>query len=561
MADDIQGGLNAVNQSVEKTPIVEEAPAVQEPSKESAYKETSLEKLRRQQLIHDQTLQKMIDSLAERQGRPTLDRELAALGAELSDAPYFASGFSRGVAKMADVRSLDDQRKLEQQKMQADLLGSQIGITKEQYALEKEFQDDETRKKIYENRFGKGKQDNLAVGADGKPNISALMSSTSQPTDRTLTLDFIYSQPKRMQKELLDMYKVQQEDLKASAEKAKPTEFNVPFKGLVKGTIAQYEGIERLRTHPWYQSLSDEERMQAMQMAMAELGIGEEQPIPKSVSDTTKTGDGQKPLTIETTSSRELRKKTEEVQATEDIKASKDVQKKDIANITQETKSAKLQEIAARDMFTFANDPAFEKMFGILNSKPGYTSAFFLALKEPVRIGNTSIGVGQIEDILRLANVKDPSVIAAAERFKGLSKVIEANETRILLGGEGQITEGERKIVTTIVPTLSDPKEVVKAKAELTIARSQFDQERAKAFNAYVRQNKNATYFDFESNPESPYQKLWNDYKNHTADIADSYSTSGAKTKRDTSVTNAKPTSPAKSGSLWEAIQRAKEAE
>ena len=50
MADDIQGGLNAVNQSVEETPIVEEAPIVQEPSKESAYKETSLEKLKRQQL-------------------------------------------------------------------------------------------------------------------------------------------------------------------------------------------------------------------------------------------------------------------------------------------------------------------------------------------------------------------------------------------------------------------------------------------------------------------------------------------------------------------------------
>ena len=102
----------------------------------------------------------------------------------------------------------------------------------------------------------------------------------------------------------------------------------------------------------------------------------------------------------------------------------------------------------------------------------------------------------QIEDILRLANVKDPAVIAAAERFKGLSKQIEANETRILLGGEGQITEGERRIVTTIVPTLSDPTKVVKAKAELTIARSQFDQERAKAFNAYMRQNKNATYFE-----------------------------------------------------------------
>jgi hypothetical protein len=561
MADDIQGGLNAVNQSVVETPIVEEAPAVQEPSKESVYKETSLEKLKRQQLIYDQTLQKMIDSLGERQGRPTLDRELAALGAELSEAPYFATGFSKGVAKMADVRSLDEQRKLEQQKMQADLLGSQIGITKEQYALEKELRDDEIRKKIYENRFGKGTQDKLAVGADGKPNISALLSSKTQPTDRVLTLDFITAQPKSMQKELLDLYKIQQEDLKASAEKSKPTEFNVPFKGLVKGTVAQYEGIETLRTHPWYQSLPIEEKKKAMQEAYAQLGIGEEQPIEEVPLVATKAGEGKKSPTLETTSQRELRKKTEEVQATEDIKAAKDVQKKDIETITKETKSAKLQELAARDMFTFASDPALDKMFGVLNSKPGYTSAFFLALKEPVRIGNTSIGVGQIEDILRLANIKDPAVIAAAERFKGLSKQIEANETRILLGGEGQITEGERRIVTAIVPTLSDPKEVVKAKAELTIARAQFDQERAKAFNAYTRQNKNATYFDFESDPNSPYQKLWSNYREHTADIADSYSKSGTKTKRDSSATSAKSTSPVKSGGLWEAIQRAKEAE
>lgn len=559
MADDIQGGLNAVNQSVEETPIMEEAPAVQEPSKESVYKETSLEKLRRQQLIYDQTLQKMIDSLGARQGRPTLDRELAALGAGLSESPYFATGFSKGVEKMADVRSLEEQRQLEQQKMQADLLGSQIGITEKQYALEKELRDDEIRKKIYEKRLGQGTPKTLVVGADGKPNISALLSSTSQPTDRVLTLDFIAAQPKSMQKELLDLYKIQQEDLKAQTEKSKPTEFNVPFKGLVKGTVAQYEGIETLRTHPWYQSLPIEEKKKAMQEAYAQLGIGEEQPIEEPVSGTTKVGDGKKPPSLETTSQRELRKETEKVQATEDIKAAKDVQKKDIENITKESKSAKLQEIAARDMFTYANDPALDKMFGILNSKPGYTSAFFLALKEPVRIGNTSIGVGQIEDILRLANVKDPAVIAAAERFKGLSKQIEANETRILLGGEGQITEGERRIVTTIVPTLSDPKEVVKAKAELTIARAQFDQERAKAFNAYMRQNKNATYFDFENDPNSPYQKLWNDYKNHTADIADSYSASGAKTKRD--ATSTQTTSPKKGGGLWEAIQRAKEAE
>lgn len=555
MDEELQGGLNTVNQTQSV-----EVPIDQEPSKESLYKDNMTERLRRERFIYDQHLQKMINALGARENRPTLDRELAVLGAELGESPYFATGFGKGVAKMAEVRSLDEQRKLEEQKAKAELLGLKIGQTEKDYALEKELRDDQIRKQIYENRFGKGTQDKLAVGADGKPNISALLSSKTQPTDRILTLDFIAAQPKSMQKELLDMYKIQQEDLKAQTEKSKTTEFNVPFKGLVKGTIDQYEGIERLRTHPWYQSLPIEEKKKAMQEAYAQLGIGEEQPIEEVPLVTTKAEEGKKVPTLETTSQRELRKETEKVQATEDIKAAKDVQKKDIESLGKEVKSAKLQEIAARDMFTYANDPTLDKMFGILNSKPGYTSAFFLALKEPVRIGNTSIGVGQIEDILRLANVKDPAVIAAAERFKGLSKQIEANETRILLGGEGQITEGERRIVTTIVPTLSDPKEVVKAKAELTIARAQFDQERAKAFNAYIRQNKNATYLDFESDPNSPYQKLWQSYKDHTADIADSYSKSGAKTKRDSTVAN-KTIEPKKGGSLWEAIQRAKEAE
>jgi len=555
MDEELQGGLNAVTQ-----PQPVQDPVAQEPSKESLFKDNSLERLRNERIAYDKHLQKMIAVLGARENRPTLDRELAALGAELGESPYFATGFSKGVAKMADVRDLDQQKKLEDLKITADILKSKEGLAKEDYALEKELRDDQIRKQIYENRFGKGTQDKLAVGADGKPNISALLSSKTQPTDRVLTLDFIAAQPKSMQKELLDMYKIQQEDLKAQTEKSKTTEFNVPFKGLVKGTIDQYEGIERLRTHPWYQSLPIEEKKKAMQKAYAQLGIGEEQPIEEVPSVTTKAEEGKKVPTLETTSQRELRKETEKVQATEDIKAAKDVQKKDIESLGKEVKSAKLQEIAARDMFTYANDPTLDKMFGILNSKPGYTSAFFLALKEPVRIGNTSIGVGQIEDILRLANVKDPAVIAAAERFKGLSKQIEANETRILLGGEGQITEGERKIVTTIVPTLSDPKEVVKAKAELTIARAQFDQERAKAFNAYTRQNKNATYLDFESDPNSPYQKLWQRYKDHTADIADSYSKSGAKTKRDSTVTD-KTIEPKKGGSLWEAIQRAKEAE
>lgn len=492
MADDIQGGLNAVNQSVEETPIIEEAPAVKEPSKETVYKETSLDKLKRQQLIYDQTLQKMIDSLGARQGRPTLDRELAALGAELSEAPYFATGFSKGVAKMADVRALDEQRKLEQQKMQADLLGSQIGITKEQYALEKEFRDDEIRKKIYENRLGKGTQDKLAIGADGKPNISALMSSTSQPTDRVLTLDFIAAQPKSMQKELLDLYKIQQEDLKASAEKAKPTEFNVPFKGLVKGTIAQYEGIERLRTHPWYQSLSDEERMKAMQMAMAELGIGEEQPIPKSVSDTTKTSDGQKPPTIETTSQKEQRKVLEGKAGEKIIEA--DQEERKYVKGLRDNSNGIIQ--SADILYNLASNPKTKEAFGVLQ-KQGIVNALLGLAEEGIGGEALSIRIKGIEDATRKLKYKDsegkpinPNDLINAVRVANqqIGK-LSLSFAQIYLKGQGAVSDFERKLVEDTIPNTKDPAISMMLKAELLKARAMFDRDMGRAAMDYINKD------------------------------------------------------------------------
>jgi hypothetical protein len=492
MADDIQGGLNAVNQPMEETPIIEEAPAVKESSKETVYKETSLDKLKRQQLIYDQTLQKMIDSLGARQGRPTLDRELAALGAELSEAPYFASGFSKGVAKMADVRALDEQRKLEQQKMQADLLGSQIGITKEQYALEKEFRDDEIRKKIYENRLGKGTQDKLAVGADGKPNISALMSSTSQPTDRVLTLDFIAAQPKSMQKELLDLYKIQQEDLKASAEKAKPTEFNVPFKGLVKGTIAQYEGIERLRTHPWYQSLSDEERMKAMQVAMAELGIGEEQPIPKSVSDTTKISDGQKPPTIETTSQKEQRKLLEGKAGEKIIEA--DQEERKYVKGLRDNSNGIIQ--SADILYNLASNPKTKEAFGVLQ-KGGVVNALLGLAEEGIGGEALSIRIKGIEDAARKLKYTDsegkpinPNDLINAVRVANqqIGK-LSLSFAQIYLKGQGAVSDFERKLVEDTIPNTKDPATSMMLKAELLKARAMFDRDMGRAAMSYINKD------------------------------------------------------------------------
>ena len=107
MDEELQGGLNAITPS---QPV--DAPVAQEASKESLFKDDSLERLRNERLVYDKHLQRMIAALASRENRPTLDRELAAFAGEVSDSPFFASGFGKGVAKMADVRDLDQQKKL-----------------------------------------------------------------------------------------------------------------------------------------------------------------------------------------------------------------------------------------------------------------------------------------------------------------------------------------------------------------------------------------------------------------------------------------------------------------
>lgn len=557
------------NELPEEVPAeVPEAP--KQDTKEKIYADDKSLRLQQKRIEYDQHLEKLINKFSNRQ--LNYNPKLLALGAGLltpGKTGNFFEGLGLGAKGYMEAGQEEQTTEMERAKLENELRGGQIGQLEKDYALQKDLEGKQFLRDVLSGKIG---QDGVLIkpttlsGGDKMtvPDAYSLINS-AQTTGKRITPAMLAAAPTKETRDFLE--KIVDNQQKESELEQK--EFG-PATRLVSGeemklNVGQSRKLQILENKTLdlvrEGKITSETRDQIINRYLIDQKIVKGTATKAPEETTTKTTEGTTKQGFETPADITQRREIEKTQSVEDIKASKDVQKKDITNITQETKSAKLQEIAARDMFTFANDPAFEKMFGILNSKPGYTSAFFLALKEPVRIGNTSIGVGNIEEILRLANVKDPAVIAAAERFKGLSKIIEANETRILLGGEGQITEGERKIVTTIVPTLSDPKEVVKAKAELTIARSQFDQERAKAFNAYVRQNKNATYFDFESNPESPYQKLWNDYKNHTADIADSYSTSGAKTKRDTSVTNAKPTSPAKSGSLWEAIQRAKEAE
>lgn len=142
MMDDTIGGLNLYSQP--KQVLEPESPKVLQPvaedyveppktkTMETDYLEKSLSDYNKQRTLLNDQIQKMIQSYDLRQNKPTLDRELAAFGAEVADSPFFATGFSKGVARMADVRSEEEKRRLEDAKARIDLIKSGQELSEKQ---------------------------------------------------------------------------------------------------------------------------------------------------------------------------------------------------------------------------------------------------------------------------------------------------------------------------------------------------------------------------------------------------------------------------------------------
>jgi hypothetical protein len=243
----------------------------------------------------------------------------------------------------------------------------------------------------------------------------------------------------------------------------------------------------------------------------------------------------------------DIERKAQETETVETIKSKIEQQKKDKETVNDEARLGENLGISAKQMYDFANDKELEGMFGLL-AKKGYTNAFFTAMKEPVKIGSVSIGVGNIEDVVRTAGGTNDQ-IAAAKAFKKPASEAELAYTRIYLAKQGAITEGERAIVRDIMPGLADPAKIVRLKSELLIAKAQFDKQKADLFQQYISNHPNATLFDFERSKDSPYKKLFKAYENHTAEIANEYNPGSV--KKPTGETTSR-----KAGSLESAIQQ-----
>lgn len=526
-------------------------------SKEEDLANEQTMRLRQKRLEYDQQIQKLIDKFSNR--RLPYNPQLLALGAGLltpGKTGNFFEGLGLGTKGYLEAGEKMQEQDIQNAKLESELRAGQIGQIKEDIALQRQLMGDKMLKEIIARNRNRLPTTNINL----TDYISGVESGEIilNPTDIAIV--------GRYDKDLGALLDKAYDNQQKAKELGQKEFSSAPrlFRGEeVKLNVEQARKLQTLENETLRLveegKITDQDRTNIIDQFLIKQNIVK--PVaPKEGEIPSKTALGTTKQAFETPADIATKKEIEKVQSTEDIKTAKEVQKKDLGEITKVTDAARTQLVSGNEMFKYADDPKMKQIFGILQ-KGGYLNAFLTALREPITIvtpsGPLSIGVGNIEEILRVANVKDPALLETAQKFKSLSKQVETNMTRILLGGEGQITEGERAIVRDIVPTLSDSPKVVQAKAELLIARSQFDIERAKAFEAYIRKNKNATRFEFENNPDSPYQKLWYDYQKHTAEISDAYRTDGKKTPIGV-VGETKSTKPSRS-SLWDALKQQQE--
>lgn len=172
----------------------------------------------------------------------------------------------------------------------------------------------------------------------------------------------------------------------------------------------------------------------------------------------------------------------------------------------------------ARSIYNYAKDPKTANAFGIL-AKPGVKSAFFKALEEPIRIGDISVGIANVEDVIRTARGTQAEIDAA--------KAVARNVSQLELGfsqalkGQGQVSEMERKIVQRVGPIASDSPKVMMLKSELITARATFDTENAARYQAWAQKHPNEYYRDYKQTPE--YKSLVGHYNKKLNEVESKY--------------------------------------
>lgn len=131
-------------------------------------------------------------------------------------------------------------------------------------------------------------------------------------------------------------------------------------------------------------------------------------------------------------------------------------------------------------VLTLAEDPAASRMFGILNN-PSWTSQLAKIAENAARVGDYSIGIPVIQDVLR--NMKLTPQEIARYQYGAMLFAQSQLEASQLAKGQGQISDFERRMFAATAMTTEDTPATLQMKAKALIARGQVERQIARLWD------------------------------------------------------------------------------
>ena len=156
-------------------------------------------------------------------------------------------------------------------------------------------------------------------------------------------------------------------------------------------------------------------------------------------------------------------------------------------------------------VLTLAEDPAASRMFGILNN-PSWTSQLAKIAENAARVGDYSIGIPVIQDVLR--NMKLTPQEIARYQYGAMLFAQSQLEASQLAKGQGQVSDFERRLFAATAMTSEDTPATLQMKAKALIARGQVERQIARLWEESKGRYRSVS--EFKRSDE--YDKLIADY-------------------------------------------------
>jgi len=534
------------NELPEEVPAeVPEAP--KQATKEKAFADDASVRLQQKRREYDSHLQNLINKASQRQ--LNYNPKLLALGAGLltpGKTGNFFEGLGLGAKGYMEAGQEEQTTEMERAKLENELRGSQIGQLEKEYALEQELKGDQYMRDLRAKKFLAPQNTTLAVS--DKPSARDIiqrggsMGYGSGPNG-LITQEDIITAPRSAQKRIIEDYKRQQEDVKIAQESAKGIEVELPFIGIRKVSVGFKQDIDMIVNSPEYQALPREAKKALLQQHYSDFLEGIEPPTTNKISSTptANQASGSPNTGMETATDKGLRVEKQKERNKATIKQDED----DIKFVETKRDNSNLLITNAQGVYAFATNPETKDTFGIL-AKGGFLSGLGELIREPLKIGDVSVGVGNIENIVRKTFKSDKEIEAAMIAGQYIANLELAFSQA--LKGQGQVSDNERLIIAKVGPSISDSPKVAALKAETIMARAMFDQRNAEIFTQAQQANPDLTYRNYKNTPE--FKGLVEQYNGKLGSLLDKYEMTPKKKEVAPSTEKQKSSS-----SLWTRVQ------